>query len=85
MAIKIISVDSHTTEPPDTYTARIDGIAFRMVDMVNFRHLLWANDFRHSDSTWPWSQDVLAAHTRDLGADQCDAILHDNVAELYRP
>jgi predicted TIM-barrel fold metal-dependent hydrolase len=114
MVTKIISADSHITEPPDTYTARIDPafreraphgalsklpseyfwenvyltfqddwIAFRMVDMVNFRRLLWANDFPHSDSTWPCSQDVLAAHTRKLGAAQRDAILHDNVAELY--
>jgi predicted TIM-barrel fold metal-dependent hydrolase len=55
-----------------------------MVDMVNFRRLLWANDFPHSDSTWPWSQDVLAEHTRGLSEVQRDAILHDNVAELYR-
>jgi predicted TIM-barrel fold metal-dependent hydrolase len=44
---------------------------------------MWANDFPHSDSTWPWSQDVLAEHTRGLSEAQRDAILHDNVAELY--
>jgi uncharacterized protein len=65
-------------------TFQDDWVAFRMVDMVNFRRLLWANDFPHSDSTWPWSQDVLAEHTRGLSEVQRDAILHDNVAELYR-
>jgi predicted TIM-barrel fold metal-dependent hydrolase len=64
-------------------TFQDDWVAFRMVDMVNFRRLMWANDFPHSDSTWPWSQDVLAEHTRGLSAAQRDAILHDNVAELY--
>ena len=24
---------------------------------------MWANDFPHSDSTWPWSQDVIAEQT----------------------
>ena len=27
---------------------------------------MWANDFPHSDSTWPWSQEMLAEHTADL-------------------
>ena len=64
-------------------TFQDDWVAFRMVDMVNFHRLMWANDFPHSDSTWPWSQDVLAEHTRGLSEAARDAILHDNVAELY--
>jgi hypothetical protein len=44
---------------------------------------MWANDFPHSDSTWPWSQDLLAEHSNDLTAEQRRAILCDNVAELY--
>jgi uncharacterized protein len=64
-------------------TFQDDWVAFRMVDMVNVKRLMWANDFPHSDSTWPWSQDVLAEHTRGLSESACDSILHDNVAELY--
>jgi len=52
--------------------------------MMNWRRLMWANDFPHSDSTWPWSQERLAEHTRALGAEQRRAILCENVAELYR-
>ena len=44
---------------------------------------MWANDFPHSDSTWPWSQDMLAEHTQHLTDEQRRAILCDNVAELY--
>jgi len=44
---------------------------------------MWANDFPHSDSTWPWSQDVLRENTVHLTEQQKDLILHDNVCELY--
>jgi predicted TIM-barrel fold metal-dependent hydrolase len=51
---------------------------------MNWRHLLWANDFPHSDSTWPWSQEMLAEHTQSLSGEQKQAILGGNVTELYR-
>jgi hypothetical protein len=44
---------------------------------------MWASDFPHSDSTWPWSRDVIREQTAGLTREQCDWILHDNVAELY--
>ncbi len=50
---------------------------------MNWRRLMWANDFPHSDSTWPWSQDLLAEHRKDLDEAQQQAILCGNVAELY--
>ena len=64
-------------------TFQDDWVAFQMKDMCNIRRLMWANDFPHSDSTWPWSQDVLAKHTANLTEDEKNYILHDNVAELY--
>jgi predicted TIM-barrel fold metal-dependent hydrolase len=51
---------------------------------MNWRRLLWANDFPHSDSTWPDSQRVIAEQTARLTPAQRRAILCDNVAELYR-
>src|SRR5215471_7885678 len=64
-------------------TFQDDWVAFKMKDLCNPRRLMWANDFPHSDSTWPYSQELLAKHTTDLTAEQKDWILHDNVAELY--
>jgi len=64
-------------------TFQDDWVAFRMLDMVNPRRLMWANDFPHSDSTWPWSQEILQKHTAQLSDDQRRWIVHDNVAELY--
>ena len=64
-------------------TFQDDWVAFRMANDMNWRRLMWANDFPHSDSTWPWSQDMLAEHTQHLTDEQRRAILCDNVAELY--
>lgn len=64
-------------------TFQDDYVAFQTADMVNWRRLLWASDFPHSDSTWPNSQQVLAEQTTKLTPEQKRAILCDNVAELY--
>jgi predicted TIM-barrel fold metal-dependent hydrolase len=44
---------------------------------------MWANDFPHSDATWPRSQELLAEHAAHLNDHTRRRILHDNVAELY--
>jgi uncharacterized protein len=64
-------------------TFQDDWVAFKVSDLCNVRRLLWANDFPHSDSTWPNSQALLAAQASHLGAADRARILHDNVAELY--
>ena len=65
-------------------TFQDDWVAFQTADMVNWRHLLWANDFPHSDSTWPDSQALLAEHASSLSEEQRDAILGGNAAALYQ-
>jgi len=64
-------------------TFQDDWVAFKMKDLCNPRRLMWANDFPHSDSTWPWSQELLAKHTIGLNEQEKSWLLHDNVAELY--
>jgi predicted TIM-barrel fold metal-dependent hydrolase len=64
-------------------TFQDDWVAFRVVDLLNPARLMWANDFPHSDSTWPWSQQVLAEHAAHLTPEQRRMILHDNVVNLY--
>jgi len=64
-------------------TFQDDWVAFRMANDMNWRRLMWAHDFPHSDSTWPWSQEMLAEHTQQLTAEQRLAILCGNVADLY--
>ena len=64
-------------------TFQDDWVAFQMKDMCNMERIMWANDFPHSDSTWPWSQELLAEHTKHLNEDETNLILHDNVCDLY--
>lgn len=65
------------------FTFQDDIIAFRFKDALNLERMLWANDYPHSDSTWPHSQAVLAAQTGHLSEHEKNRVLHDNVAELY--
>jgi uncharacterized protein len=64
-------------------TFQDDWTAFKFADSMNWRRLMWANDFPHSDSTWPWSQDVINEQTAQLTPEMKQAILCDNVAQLY--
>jgi uncharacterized protein len=64
-------------------TFQDDWVAFQVANLMNWRRLLWANDFPHSDSTWPNSQQMLAEQGVHLSEPQREAILCTNVAELY--
>ena len=64
-------------------TFQDDWTAFRFADDMNWRRLMWANDFPHSDSTWPWSQELLTEQTGVLTDEQQRAILSGNCAQLY--
>lgn len=65
------------------FTFQDDWIAFKTAHEMNPRRLIWANDFPHSDATWPHSQELLAEHTRCVGEQERRWILRDNVKELF--
>lgn len=65
-------------------TFQDDWVAFKLANDMNWRRLMWANDFPHSDSTWPWSMEMLDEQTRQLTQEQTQAILCGNVADLYQ-
>ena len=64
-------------------TFQDDWTAFKHRDEMNPQRLMWANDFPHSDSTWPWSQGILEEHTKGMSQQEKDWILHDNVSKCY--
>jgi len=64
-------------------TFQDDWTAFRFAGSMNWHRLMWANDFPHSDSTWPWSQELLEEHAAKLTEHQQRAVLSSNVATLY--
>ena len=51
--------------------------------MINPDSVMWANDYPHSDSTWPWSQPLLARHAAGMAPEMLEKILFRNVAALY--
>ena len=78
------------SKPPSEYfrenvylTFQDDWVAFRVAELMNVDRLMWANDFPHSDATWPDSQAMLDEHARHLTPDARERILHANCAELY--
>ena len=52
--------------------------------LISPDRLLWANDYPHSDSTWPYSQGMLAEQTADLTPETRAKILGGNTVELYK-
>ncbi len=51
--------------------------------MINPDRVMWANDYPHSDSTWPWSQPLLASQCDGMPCEMLEKILFRNVAALY--
>ncbi len=64
-------------------TFQDDYMAWRNVDYMNYKQLLWANDYPHSDSTWPNSQALLAEHASGVAPEKVRAILRENTANLF--
>ncbi|PCH51484.1 MAG: amidohydrolase [Cellvibrionales bacterium] len=64
-------------------TFQDDWVAFKIANLMNSKRLVWANDFPHSDATWPWSQEMLEKHTSDLTAEQKRWIMRENIIECY--
>ena len=64
-------------------TFQDDPVALALTGLLNPKRLLWANDYPHSDATWPWSRNVLAEHLKPVPAEERRWILHDNVKALY--
>lgn len=66
------------------FTFQDDHTAFAFKDHLNIERMMWANDFPHSDSTWPWSRDLLARELAHMTEDERNLVVHDNVARLYQ-
>jgi len=64
-------------------TFQDDWSAFNVVHLMNPRKLVWANDFPHSDATWPWSQEMLEKHASHLTAQEKRWIMRENIIDCY--
>ncbi|MGK2912971.1 MAG: amidohydrolase family protein [Porticoccaceae bacterium] len=66
-----------------SFTFQDDKTAYENMDVVNSGCLIWANDYPHTDASWPNSQKILAAQTAHLTEAQKNACRHDNVVKLF--
>ncbi len=64
-------------------TFQYDWLAIELAHHMNPERLMWANDYPHTDSTWPHSQSLLKANLPDVSVERVNRILRDNVKELY--
>jgi predicted TIM-barrel fold metal-dependent hydrolase len=64
-------------------TFQYDWLAFHMTDFMNPDRLMWANDFPHTDGTWPNSRQLLAENLPTGKESRTDRILSGNVKRLY--
>ncbi len=60
-----------------------DPVAIALLDFMGDGHVMWASDYPHPDSTWPFSQAKIEDQMKHLSAATRKKLLHDNAAALY--
>jgi len=60
-----------------------DPVAMSLLQIMGEDNVLWASDYPHPDSTWPYSGAAIEAQMADLPAAMKKKLLHDNAAKLY--
>jgi predicted TIM-barrel fold metal-dependent hydrolase len=66
------------------FTTFSDPSTMPLRHLVGVDHIMVETDYPHSDSTWPETQELLAAQFVDVPRDEIDRITHLNAAALYR-
>jgi predicted TIM-barrel fold metal-dependent hydrolase len=64
-------------------TFQEDRIGMKIALDIGAESLMWANDYPHTDTTWPESRRVIAEHFHDFPARERDLIVGGNAARLY--
>jgi predicted TIM-barrel fold metal-dependent hydrolase len=65
-------------------TFQNDAPALENKHRLNIRHLLWANDYPHPDSTWPRSHNIIETHMKNLSDAEREMVLFHNTRSLYQ-
>ncbi|MEX2599385.1 MAG: amidohydrolase family protein [Dehalococcoidia bacterium] len=64
-------------------TYQSDLVGLHLTQFFGDGHMMWASDYPHHDSTWPFSQEIVEKETAHLPPDQTKKIVRDNAAALY--
>jgi len=60
-----------------------DRVGVRLRDEIGLDTITWECDYPHSDSTWPYSPEVLYEYLRELDDDEINKITHRNAMRHY--
>jgi predicted TIM-barrel fold metal-dependent hydrolase len=64
-------------------TYQADRVGLHLTQFFGDGHMMWASDYPHPDSTWPYSQQIVDAETAHLTSEEKRRIVRDNAAALY--
>jgi predicted TIM-barrel fold metal-dependent hydrolase len=64
-------------------TYQQDLVGLHLVDFFGEGHMMWASDYPHPDSTWPFSRQVIEKETAHLAPDVKTQIIRDNAKAFY--
>ncbi len=83
-------MEPRLTEPPSFYFKRQFWATFEddrpgllTRDLINPDHLMWGSDYPHSEGTFPFSRDRIAADFAGIEPVQTRKLVRDNAASLY--
>ncbi|MEO5837511.1 MAG: amidohydrolase family protein, partial [Acidimicrobiales bacterium] len=60
-----------------------DAFGMRERQYIGIDSLCWGNDYPHTESTFPRSQQIMGERLHDVPADERDKILRGNAARIY--
>jgi uncharacterized protein len=79
-----------TIKPSELFKRQIfasfqdDHVAVALLPFFGEDNVLWASDYPHPDSTWPFSQQAIERQMKHLPPPVKKKLLHDNAAKLYQ-
>ncbi len=83
-------MEPRLAEPPSFYFKRQFWATFEddrpgllTRSLINQDHLMWGSDYPHSEGTFPYSRQKIAADFVDLPASDTRKLVRDNAAALY--
>ena len=62
---------------------QMDEIGLQHLDIIGENNVMWANDFPHSEGTWPNSREFITKSMKNVDHDIKKKILYRNAMDLY--
>lgn len=75
--------------PSETFRRQVwatyqeDYVGLHLIEFFGEGHMMWASDYPHPDSTWPFSQETVQKETAHLTPEMRLKIVRDNARAFY--